>query len=147
MALTVTIKKTDSVGRYLKVKTGSITFDSSYPTSGEALTAANLGFSTSVETFVASPAGGLIFEYDFANSKLKAHYPTGGTAPASLANPVTSVSVAVAVPVGQTAVESDAAQPDLAETVTVTQAAGRSAEVANTTDLSSITTNFVAFGY
>lgn len=147
MAISVTINKTDTVGRYLKVKTGTVTFDSSYPTNGEALSASTLGFSTSVQTFVASPAGGLIFEYDFDNSKLKAHYPTGGTAPSSLANPATTVAVSVAVPSGETAVTSSAAQPDLDETVTVTQAAGRSAEVKNTTDLSSITTHFIAFGY
>jgi len=136
MALTVTINKTDSVGRYLKVKTGSITLDSSYPTGGEPLGAKDLGFSTSVETFVASPGGGLIFEYDFSNSKLKAHYPTGGSAtPASLAAP------AVTVPSGSTAVESDAAQPNLTET------AGIAKEVGSTTDLSTVTTNFVAFGY
>jgi hypothetical protein len=46
MALTVSISKTDSVGRYLKVKTGTVTFDSSYPTGGESLSATDLGFST-----------------------------------------------------------------------------------------------------
>jgi len=136
MALTVTINKTDTVGRYLKVKTGSIVFDSSYPTNGEALTASNLGFSTDVEFIEISAAGGLIFEYDYANSKLKALYPTGGSAtPASLAAP------AVTVPAGATGVTSSAAQPNLTET------AGIAAEVGNTTDLSTITTYFIAFGY
>ncbi len=136
MALTVTITKTDTVGRYLKVKTGSITFDSSYPTNGEALTAANLEFSTDVEFIQVSPAGGLVFEYDYSGSKLKAFYPTGGSAtPASLAAP------AVTVPSGATAVESSAAQPNLTET------AGIAKEVGNTTDLSTVTAYFVAFGY
>ena len=136
MALSVSISKTDSVGRYLKAKTGTITFDSSYPSNGEALSALDLGFSTSVEVLVAAPAGGLIFEYDKANSKIKAFYPTGGGAtPAALAAP------AVTVPSGNTAVESDAAQPNLVET------AGIAKEVGNTTDLSTIVTTFVAFGY
>jgi hypothetical protein len=136
MALTVTINKTDTVGRYLKVKTGTITFDSSYPTGGESLSKSDLGFSTSVETFVASPNGGLVFEYDFTNSKLEAFYPSGGSAtPASLAAP------AVTVPSGATAVTSSAAQPNLVET------AGVAKEVGNTTDLSTITTYFIAFGY
>ena len=136
MALTVTINKTDTVGRYLKVKTGSIVFGSSYPTNGEALTASNLEFSTDVEFIEISPAGGLIFEYDYANSKLKALYPTGGSAtPASRAAP------AVTVPSGSTAVESSAAQPNLTET------AGIAKEVGNTTDLSTVTAYFVAFGY
>jgi len=136
MALTVTINKTDTVGRYLKVKTGTITFDSSYPTGGESLSKSDLGFSSSVETFVASPNGGLVFEYDFTNSKLEAFYPSGGSAtPASLAAP------AVTVPSGATAVTSSAAQPNLVET------AGVAKEVGNTTDLSTITTYFIAFGY
>jgi hypothetical protein len=136
MAITVSISKTDSVGRYLKVKTGTVTFDSSYPTGGESLSATDLGFSTKVETFVASPNGGLIFEYDFTNSKLAAFYPSGGAAtPAALAAP------AVTVPAGATAVTSSAAQPNLTET------AGIAAEVGSTTDLSTIVTNFVAFGY
>lgn len=136
MALTVNITKTDTVGRYLKVKTGSITFDSSYPTNGEALTAANLEFSTDVEFIQVSPAGGLVFEYDYSDSKIKAFYPTGGSAtPASLAAP------AVTFPSGSTAVESDAAQPNLVET------AGIAKEVGNTTDLSTVTAYFVAFGY
>jgi len=136
MALTVTINKTDTVGRYLKVKTGTITFDSSYPTGGESLSKSDLGFSTSVETFVASPNGGLVFEYDFTNSKLEAFYPSGGSAtPASLAAP------AVTVHSGATAVTSSAAQPNLVET------AGVAKEVGNTTDLSTITTYFIAFGY
>ena len=136
MALTVNITKTDTVGRYLKVKTGSITFDSSYPTNGEALTAANLEFSTDVEFIQVSPAGGLVFEYDYSDSKIKAFYPTGGSAtPVSLAAP------AVTVPSGSTAVESNAAQPNLVET------AGIAREVGNTTDLSTVTAYFVAFGY
>jgi hypothetical protein len=135
-ALSVSISKTDTVGRYIKVKTGTITFDTSYPTNGEVLTALNLGFSTSVEVLVAAPAGGLIFEYDKTNSKLKAFYPTGGGAtPAALAAP------AVTVPTGATAVESSAAQPNLVET------AGIAKEVGDTTDLATIVTTFVAFGY
>lgn len=136
MALTVVVDRTDTVGRYTKVKTGYVTFDSSYPAGGEALSASDLGFSTAVSTFVASPAGGLIFEYDFTNSKIKAHYPTGGSAtPASLAAP------AVTIPSGATTVTSDAAQPNVTET------AGISKEVGSTTNLSTVTTYFVAFGY
>ena len=91
MALEVSISKTDTVGRYLKVKTGTITFDSSYPTGGESLSASDLGFSTKVETFVASPNGGLIFEYDFTNSKLEAYYPSGGSAYGGVYHPPVAV--------------------------------------------------------
>ena len=84
MALTVSTNRTDTVGRYTKYKTGTITFDSSYPTNGEALTASSVGLSSKVEFISVSPAAGLVFEYDYSDSKLKAIWPTtDATAPAA----------------------------------------------------------------
>lgn len=134
MALTITIDRKERMGkRYYR--SGTIAFDASYPTGGESLTPADLGLRV-IDLLLAAPAGGLMFEYDHTNSKLKAIYPTGGSAaPAALADP------AITVPSGATAVTSTAAQPDLTET------AGRSKEVANATDLSTITgVRFVALG-
>lgn len=52
-------------------KTFDITFDSSYATGGEALTATDVGLGTIL--FVYAPAaGGRVFEYDYANAKLLA---------------------------------------------------------------------------
>lgn len=51
------------------------TFDSSYPTGGEPLTAAQLGLRT-VDAVVPIPAAGYIGEYDEDNAKLKAFTPT-----------------------------------------------------------------------
>lgn len=134
MALTVTIDRRERVGKQ-KFRSGTIAFDSSYATGGMALSAANLEMS-SVNLLIAAPAGGLMFEYDHTNSKLKAIYPTGGSA-----TPATVVAPAVTVPTGATAVTSTAAQPDLTET------AGISKEVGNTTDLSTITgVRFIAWG-
>lgn len=134
MALTITIDREERMGRRF-YRSGTIAFDSSYPTGGEPLTPSDLRIRT-IDILLAAPAGGLMFEYDNANQKLKAIYPTGGSAaPAALADP------AITVPTGATAVTSTAAQPDLTET------AGLSKEVANATDLSTITgVRFVALG-
>lgn len=50
-----------------------VTFDSSYPTNGEALTAAQLGLNK-VTVVIPLPAAGYVGEYDLTNSKLKAFY-------------------------------------------------------------------------
>jgi len=134
MALTITVDRKERMGKR-HYRSGTIAFDASYPTGGESLTPADLGMRT-IDILLSAPAGGLMFEYDHTNQKLKAIYPTGGGAvPAALADPV------VSVPSGATTVTSAAAQPDLTET------AGRSREVANATDLSTITgVRFVALG-
>lgn len=106
MAVSVSVNRTDTVGRYTKYTTGTITFDSSYPTGGEALLPTAVGLSSKVEFIDVTSAAGLIFEYDYSNKKIKAIWPT-----------------------------TDATAP----------AAGE--EVANTTDLSTVTCNFIAFGY
>jgi hypothetical protein len=124
----------ESVGSKRAVN-GKITFDSSYPTGGESLTPANIGLGVIDNIDFSQGVGGLVFRYDYANKKVMAFYPTGGSAaPAALADPVTSV------PSGATTVTSTAAQPDLTET------AGRGKEVAASTDLSSIAVEFRATG-
>ena len=106
MAVSVTVNRTDSVGRYTKYVTGTITFDSSYPTGGEPLSNSDVQLSSKVDFLQASSVDGYIFEYDYTNSKVVAYLPN-----------------------------SDATAPSVAK------------EVANTTDLSSVTCNFIAFGY
>lgn len=49
-------------------------FDSSYPTGGEALTAAQLGLKQIETLEVVESPDGYFFDYDRANSKLKAFY-------------------------------------------------------------------------
>lgn len=138
MALTITVNQRELMGR-LKYRAGTIDFDSSYPAGGEALSAADLELGE-VHLALFSPSAGLIYEYDHANAKIKATYPTGGaSAPATLTDP----AAAVTVPAGATAVTSTAAQPDLTEALT----AGRGREVGATTDLSTVTgVRFIAFG-
>lgn len=58
-----------------------ITFDNSYATSGEALTAANFGFTTAepyagIIKLSADPVGGLQFRYDYTANKLLAYLGT-----------------------------------------------------------------------
>lgn len=132
--MAVTITKSKRGPEYLgtrKVVPADIVLDNSYPTGGYALTPAMFGGRKieSVEVIGANPAGGrMSYYWDPANLKLMVFYPTGGAAvPAALADP------SVAVPAGGTAVTSTAAQPNLTET------AGRGVEVANATDLSTIT--------
>jgi len=63
--------------------TGTVTFDSSYATGGEALVATDIGLSANIEFINCAPASGYLFEYDYTNGKLKAFNSTkGGTIPA-----------------------------------------------------------------
>lgn len=50
-----------------------VAFDSSYPTGGEAITDAQLGFSKGVDWVEVLPKGGYVFEYDNTNNKIKAY--------------------------------------------------------------------------
>ena len=77
MALTVTNTTTGlyakSVGdEYETYKT--IAFDSSYPTGGEPLTSADLGFAAAPRDVRIEPKSGYVFEYDAANQKVIVYY-------------------------------------------------------------------------
>ena len=69
MSLTTSIIKQDVFGnkRYHRVK---ITFDSSYPYGGEALTARQCGMSN-IDSIILEPAKGFRFEFDHTNSKVQ----------------------------------------------------------------------------
>ncbi len=73
MAASVSVKKRDKLGSGYNV-VADVTFDSSYPTGGEALTAQQFGLSV-LNFVLPSPAGGYIFEFDHTNKKLKAFTP------------------------------------------------------------------------
>lgn len=134
MAASVTVKKKNKFGNGYAV-TADVTFDSSYPTGGEALTAQQFGL-TVIDFVLPSPAAGYIFEFDHANSKLKAFTPTAvsmsGTAGVAGAdNTVVAVS---ATSIGVSGAGVAAAVKNAA------------AEVANTTDLSAVTVRVLAVG-
>ena|SRR3990172_684870 len=71
MALTVAITRRITAGDQ-HIVTGTIAFDSSYPTGGESFTAANLGLRT-VDLMVLQQTKGIVFEYDYTNSKVLAY--------------------------------------------------------------------------
>lgn len=70
-AVTVAIDK-KTVWGDTRVTIARITFDSSYPTGGESLTAANLGLTTLYAVMPMSKDG-YTFQYDLGNSKLLAY--------------------------------------------------------------------------
>jgi hypothetical protein len=70
MALTVTVNEHFNFGSRQAV-VASITFDSSYPTNGEALTAAQLHLGR-INIVLPESTSDYWFEYDYTNSKLKA---------------------------------------------------------------------------
>jgi hypothetical protein len=94
----------------------NVTFDNSYPTGGESITAAQLGL-TAIDFVQASPAGGFDFEWDYAASKLKAFKKAVGTIMATLsggdvkgsANTDSENADAAAAPTNGTAVAAMAA--------------------------------------
>lgn len=113
-----------------------VTFDSSYPTNGEALAASAFGLNE-ISLLLCETASGYMFQYDYTNAKLKAYYPRAAV----------SGTLAAAVAVGATPVTSSAANGAI---VTLTGnpavAAGAGAEVTNATNLSTITTRVMAIG-
>lgn len=82
MALTITTNKVYSIGDRKEV-IATITFDSSYPTGGESLTASDLGLALQVD-YVESGAvarngtNAVVTVYDYTNSKLMAFQSTTG---------------------------------------------------------------------
>jgi hypothetical protein len=87
MALTVAkVSGADYTSGNKKVRVRTITFDSSYPTAGEALSASDLGLKA-VQQFIphgsfrnADGTLGIVVSYDYTNAKLIAHWGNAGTA-------------------------------------------------------------------
>ena len=69
MGLTITISDKSVFGNK-KVRTGTIAFDSSYPTGGEVYTAAQFALSK-IKQLQVFPKSGYLFEDDATNKKLK----------------------------------------------------------------------------
>lgn len=75
MALTVTRVMTTAI-KDAFVTINKVDFDSSYPTNGETLTSADLGFSDVANnlTVLCFPKAGYVAEYDGANAKIKVYW-------------------------------------------------------------------------
>lgn len=127
MALTIS-NRVETVFGNKRAITCDIAFDSSYPTGGESLTAADLGMSI-IDFCIAEPKGGRAFVYDRANSKLLAY---------------NSAAIATHVHVENTA-GSYTQNADTAAGGAV--AAAALAQTADTTNLASVTgVRILAFG-
>lgn len=87
MALTVSVVHRTVFGND-RVVVADVTFDSSYATGGESLTASDLGFPSGQIFHVSTPAtnGANIFAFDHAASKIKAFVTTTGVEVANAVN-------------------------------------------------------------
>jgi len=135
LSASVAIKKTFKFGNGRGV-VADVAMDSSYPTDGEALTPQQFGL-TVLNFVLPSPASGYLFEFDHANSKLKAFTPTSlsmaGTAGTAGANNTV-------MKVSDTAI-------GVSGTGTAAAVKNAATEVANATDLSAVTVRVIAIGY
>jgi hypothetical protein len=116
-----------------KVRRGTLLFDSSYSTGGKPVTAATFNLRR-LDHLDISPSGGLIFEFDKTNMKVKAYYPTGG----ATAAPTSASAVPQVTGGASSATAVNATTPALTP--------GVAKEVGNTADLSTITPRFEARG-
>jgi hypothetical protein len=127
------------VAGHQNIVVGNFSFDSSYPTGGESLTAADLGLRVIDLMLIQSGHKGISCEYDYTNEKVLAYVPgilTGAAGAGTLddfpltAGPGVSATTSIGLTAGAT-------------TLTL----GVMKEVTNTNDLSTITNvRFIAFG-
>jgi hypothetical protein len=118
----------------MKLLSGSVDFDSSYPTGGLAMDLTK--FFKNLLGVMFETKAGYIFEYDYTAKKVKALYPQGG-------EQVGDGLGGASVDAGATSVTSSAANGNI-----VTVNAGKAREVANATNLSAVTgVRFFAWGY
>ena len=138
MALTITVSRRHTAGQQ-HIVSGTIAFDSSYPTGGESFTAANLGLRT-VDLMLFSPTSGFTFEYDYTNSKVLVY--TQGVAHGA-AGAVTLDDYPVSAGPGI----SSGASISREASATSPLRMGPMKECANTDDLSTVTgVRFIAYG-
>ena len=124
MALTVTQKGRDNVIGTRKMIVLDITFDSSYPTGGEALDLTD--YVGTIESVTIEQKDGYQFMYDRANKKVKVFSPTLDVVIVDSDGPAASDNNLVAELDGTTA--------------------NRATEVANLTNLSTLSTTIVLTG-
>jgi hypothetical protein len=138
---------------------GTLTFDSSYPTGGEPLTAANVGLGV-IESIQFNPVSGYTFEYDHANEKVLVYVGSGGVAAhdhdlrimGGQAAATTNVAAHYATDIlgkeaATDAVIAGSAQATKGGVVPNTaSASGSGAEVTAAEDLSSVVVEFFAVG-
>lgn len=80
----------DTDGKPIAFVIGTLAFDSSYPTDGEAITVGNM---REVKGLMAGKYGDWIFEYDVTNKKLKAYVMSTGLEVANGTNLSTATGI------------------------------------------------------
>lgn len=95
MALTITTRLTDTTLKGATLKAVSIAFDSSYPTGGEAIVAADLGLDSAIDIFIPAVNGANFAVYDRTNGKLLLYTADGTEASASSDQSAVSVDAIV----------------------------------------------------
>lgn len=137
MSITVTLDypRAKKIGPSLKTISGSIAFDSSYPTGGELANGAN-GITRhfkSCKQIICEQNSGYLFQYDQSNTKIKVLVPFATQANGGVAGANNTIVVANS-------------QTEIAGAGAVGQYAGT--EVSNTANLVALTAvRFVAYGY
>lgn len=132
MAVTVTRRKRTNAAA-LKLIFATLTFDATYDAGGETLTPSDYGMKVIDFVMVLAVSGGLVGQWDRANSKMKLLYPTGSTvaAPAAIGDPI--------VAAGGTPVTGTNADGRFT--------AGRGKELLANTDASLVTMEVLVFGH
>lgn len=124
-----------------RIVTGTMDFDSSYPTGGEPLTASTIGLGT-VDFIVIQTTSGLMFEYNYSGALVLAYLigvRTGNTSVASAG--VTTGALL------EDSADAETVARLLGTAVNVTYNLGYLKEVPSTTNLSAITgVRFMAIG-
>lgn len=91
MAATITVNSVAVPGdRHFAI--ADVTFDSSYPTGGYAVTPATFGLTSSIDFLVANDAAGYNVRFDNVNSKIML-YDTGASSGAVLAETASTTDV------------------------------------------------------
>jgi hypothetical protein len=116
---------------------GTLAFDSSYPTGGETLTAANLGLAQ-IDNIQVQPRLGLVFEYDYTNSLLLVYeqgFTTGSTSVTTNAfNTVTGAAIEDAADA-----ETTIFNASITTAIDTSYRTGKLVQCANTTNLVNVT--------
>jgi len=164
MALAVTIKKATKLVNGVRFAIGTIAFDSSYPTGGEALAKEALGFSGEIAGAVFAPTAGYLFSYDLSNEKVIAYTPVKTVAAHTHTFTGTAMSITPTTLGGEPTtklLQNDAGTLKSTDITAIPLgtpagtlssagaiAAAAAAEVANTIDLSALTVvPFFAWGW
>lgn len=138
LTLTKTIPRTERISRNLGVFVGTIAFDSSYPTGGEDTSDITANFKNCLQIQFQGKSG-YIFEWDKTNDKVKALTPTKAQAAVTTDKVTIVASGAANITDGQSCLVDS--------TFRSAVDAGAADEVANTTNLSTVTgVPFVAIG-